>query len=174
MKCFKSAAGWAIISAALLIIVGCSLLGGGLSKEDKRSELVTKAIVATGTVRLIDGDLSKKERIIDVAETIKQYVKKNPEGRAADVGELLNDNIPWEKLTVEENYLVTSLLSVVQTDIESRIREGVVSADLMLRVRTIVKWVLNAAEGADAKGLDESVSTSWRALPTRYQLSPAA
>lgn len=134
-----------LLIAVVVLLSGCSLLQSGLSGEDPRSELVTKAVVVSGTIRIIDGDAARRDEVVKIADTILQYMEKNPEGRAAEIGELVKDTIPWSKLTPEENYLVTTLLAVVQTDIEQKISEGAVSAETLLRVKAVVLWVKGAA-----------------------------
>lgn len=157
----------ALAALAVIVLSGCSFLQSGLDGEDQRSELITKSIVGTGTIRLIDGDAAKQTRIIDTADTILDYMEKNPEGRAADIAELVKDSIPWSKLTAEENYLITTLLAVVQADIEQQIQDGVVSEELLLRVKTIVKWVRDAAKGVTIPTEVQTVEglsiTAWKA-----------
>lgn len=135
----------ALLAMTLGFLSGCSFLQGGLSGDDARAELVLRAAVISGTSRLIDGDAARRDEVLRIAGTISDYLEKNPEGRAADVGALLKNNIPWDKLTNEEKLLTSSLIIYVQEEVARQIEQGVVPGDILVYLETIVKWVTQTA-----------------------------
>ena len=135
----------ALLAMTLGFLSGCSFLQGGLSGDDARAELVLRAAVISGTSRLIDGDAARRDEVLRIAGTISDYLEKNPEGRAADVGVLLKNNIPWDKLTNEEKLLTSSLIIYVQEEVARQIEQGVVPGDILVYLETIVKWVTQTA-----------------------------
>lgn len=131
-----------------VFLAGCSFLSAGLSGEDARAEFVLQAAVISGTSRLIDSDADRRDEVLKIANTIDDYLEKNPEGRAADVGLLLSENIPWDKLTQEEKLLTNGLIVLVTEEVKGQIEKGVVPADILVYLKTIVKWVKQTASVA--------------------------
>lgn len=124
-------------------LVGCATVGGWFKKPENQQAV--KVVVTVSVVDLITKHPEYKPKILAITAGVKQYINAKPEARAGDIIALVNSQIDYGKLKPDEALIVQTLLVTVQTDLESKIKEGGVSQDTIVAVGQLIDWVETAA-----------------------------
>ena len=123
--------------AAALLLAGCSFL-----QDNQASARLT---VQYATLKVIDGDLDKRDRVVEIAERALDRLDDTPEATVhAVVGEV-REQVPWSNLDAADKILIDALLTELESRLIERYGDGVLSEEARLGAATVAQWVISAA-----------------------------
>lgn len=130
---------------ALMAVVMAAFLMAGCAAFDAIPESVgAKLTVQQATMRVIDEDVPRAERVIHLTEEIGGYVQDERVTVAA-VDDYLRSQIDWDQLSLADAQLVDMLLDEVRFRFEERLGDGVLAEDDKVVITTLLGWVADSA-----------------------------
>lgn len=130
---------------ALMAVVMAAFLMVGCAVFDAIPESVgAKLTVQQATMRVIDEDVPRAERVIHLTEEIGGYVQDERVTVAAVDG-YLRSQIDWDQLSLADAQLVDMLLDEVRFRFEERLGDGVLAEDDKVVITTLLGWVADSA-----------------------------
>ena len=120
---------------ASLLFSGCALL-----EQVEQSPLAAHIAVQQATLRYIDGDVEKAQRVVDVAEQVKEYAAGTVTIALLDV--YLRAQIKWDKISMADALLLDALLVELSERMEQKMGEGELSPEDLASVERVVGWVI--------------------------------
>lgn len=131
-----------ILSALIgaLFLAGCSLV-------EKAAEHpgVAEAVVKNRTLAFIDGEPEKAERVERVATKVQELIETNPEVRPQKLREVVEDAVPWGKLSELEARSLRALIVVIEQGLDEHATDALNSED-RLYLDTALGWVIESAK----------------------------
>lgn len=140
-------ANWPVILAAIGIAVAAILLPGC------KSPAVAKAGVQYATLKVIDGDLGRAGRIVDIVSTARLALSNETATSIEALKLIVRSKIDWNRLDAADTALANVLIDTVAEELEARLKPDAVEADptpWKLKADKVLKWVQDAAELARA------------------------
>jgi hypothetical protein len=125
----------AMIVAGVMFLSGCALL-----EQVEQSPLASHIAVQQATLRYIDGDVEKAQRVVAVAEQVKEYASGTV--TVALLTTYLRAQIKWEQLAVADVMLLDALLLELESRLVERMGEGELSPEDLANVEKVVDWVI--------------------------------
>lgn len=123
--------------AAALLLAGCSIL--------QDNQPTARLTVQYATLKVIDGDLDKRDRVVEIAERALDRLDDTPEATVhAVVGEV-REQVPWSNLDAADKILIDALLTELESRLIERYGDGVLSEEARLGAATVAQWVISAA-----------------------------
>lgn len=123
--------------AAALLLAGCSFL--------QDNQPTARLTVQYATLKVIDGDLDKRDRVVEIAERALDRLDDTPEATVhAVVGEV-REQVPWSNLDAADKILIDALLTELESRLIERYGDGVLSEEARLGAATVAQWVISAA-----------------------------
>lgn len=129
----------------LSLLSGCAVLSGDGTKGQ---EFAVRSSIQLATVRVIDGDTDRADRVVTVATQARELVSGDTTAALDDVEDAVRDEIRWDRLTPVESQVASDLIELVRAEIEARIGDGVLKGDDRVAVRNVLDWIIDAAERA--------------------------
>jgi len=122
---------------AMLLLAGCSFL--------QDNQPTARLTVQYATLKVIDGDLDKRDRVVEIAERALGRLDDTPEATIhAVVGEV-REQVPWSSLDDADKILIDALLTELEARLIERYGDGVLSEEARLGAATVAQWVISAA-----------------------------
>jgi len=128
----------ATIACVLMSVSGCALI--------QENESTARIVVTYATLKIVDGEPAKGERVIEIAEEVRTYTSDDPEVTVDALMNRVRGLIRWERLDRADTLLITALLVELEERLKERLGEGLISPEDRLTVRTLADWVISAAE----------------------------
>lgn len=131
------------LKTLLIVLVLSSLVAGCATISE--NENTARVTVMYATIKVIDEDQAKADRIVEIAEEVKEYAS-NVEQLTVDL--LISETraqIDWSKLDAADRLLVDTLLVELETRLKERFDGAEVPEELALTVEKVADWVINAA-----------------------------
>jgi hypothetical protein len=125
----------AMIVAGVMFLSGCALL-----EQVEQSPLASHIAVQQATLRYIDGDVEKAQRVVAVAEKVEEYASGTV--TVALLTTYLRAQIKWEQLAVADVMLLDALLLELESRLVERMGEGELSPEDLANVEKVVDWVI--------------------------------
>ncbi len=129
----------AMILGSVMFLSGCSLL-----QYVEQSPLASQIAVQQATLRYIDEDAEKAQRVIAVAEQVEDQVSGVVTIDLLD--NYLRAQIQWHKLSIADAVLLDSLLVELANRFEEKMGEAELSPQDLANVERVIGWVISNAE----------------------------
>jgi len=129
----------AMIIGSVMFLSGCSLL-----QYVEQSPLASQIAVQQATLRYIDEDAERAQRVIAVAEQVEDQVSGVV--TVALLDNYLRAQIQWHKLSIADAVLLDSLLVELANRFEEKMGEAELSPQDLANVERVIGWVISNAE----------------------------
>lgn len=138
-------AGGAVNTFVLLIMLGFTSALASCSFLEERP---ATAYLATtyATLKVIDDDAEKAERVIEIATEVLQLASSDPETTISRLMSEARGLIRWNRLDDADTLLVNALLVEVEHRLREKFGDGIIPEDARLTVQTLAGWVIEAAQ----------------------------
>ena len=120
-------------------LAGCSLLQ---TAED--SPLVAKLTVQQATLRVIDEDVERAERVLELAGQARSMVQVD-EATVDFVDGFIRAQIDWGRLTLADAQLLIMLLDELRDRLAERMGEGLLSPEDRVSINRVIDWIEESA-----------------------------
>lgn len=128
-----------LFAFAFPFLTACTVLE---TVED--NPLAAQLVVQQSTLRVIDEDPDKAQRVAAVVEEVRIYV----EDEFATLGlieQAVRAQIEWDRLTLADQILIDAVLSEARTELERRFGAGLLDPNSRASVMTVLDWVEQSA-----------------------------
>lgn len=139
------------VLGALAFLPGCAILQGDGSEGE---EFAVRSSIQLATVKVIDGDQERAERVVEIASQARELVAGDSTAALDEVEQRVRDEIQWDTLSPAEQQVASDLVELVRAELEARIGEGALDPEDRVAVRTVLDWIIEAA--GRAAGEDSS------------------
>lgn len=141
-----------LLAAMMLIaptmwVTGCSTTGG-----DKAKPVVEAAAALTvkyAVMRFIEADPvdpgGRARGVMRFADIAIAVIEKDASVTIPQLADTVRSRIPWKELSVADRMLADALIMTVQNHLQERIDSEVMPPDKLVRVRTVIKLVIDIA-----------------------------
>lgn len=126
----------------------CALLGlaflsacSTLNEHENTARLTTQY----ATIKVIDGDVGRAERVEDIASDVRAYASSEAHLTVDLLIGAIRDRIDWGDLDAADTLLLTTLIDELRAELMRRLGPGVLPEDLRLAADTVAEWVIAAA-----------------------------
>lgn len=126
-----------IVCVAVSLIAGCATI--------QENESTARVAVQYATIKILDGDPEKADKVEQIAEEVKAYASGEKPVTVDALIEKAATYIPWEDLDDADTLLVTALLEEIRVRLKERLGDDFVPEDLRVTVDMVAGWVLEAA-----------------------------
>lgn len=113
-----------------------------LSEHKATAKLATQY----ATIKVIDGDRAKAQRVWAIAKEVKKYANTKPQLTIDRLIDEVKAQINWEDLDAADTLLVNTLVDELSQQLTERLGPESLPKDLRLAVDTVVDWVISAAQ----------------------------
>ena len=127
-----------LILIALLGLAGCAAL---LSEHEDRGRLA----VQYATLKAIDGQQSRAERVQAWVSDAQSYVDASEEVTIDRLDEEVRERIRWERLDAADQLLIDRILTNARERLESELSGGLLDEPERQRLGTVLEWIAEAA-----------------------------
>lgn len=148
-----------LVSGLLFALAGCASL--------QNEEPAAKMAIQAATLKVIDGDTERAQRVHSIADEVIGLVGGDSEATLDVVEERVRDEIRWDRLDQAEQLVASNLVDAVRAEIEARIEGGALDPGDRVAVQNVMEWIRDAAamagggSGVDAtQTADRSPSVS--------------
>ena len=125
----------AMILGSVMFLSGCSLL-----QYVEQSPLASQLAVQQATLRYINEDAEKAQRVITVAEQVEDQVSGVV--TIALLDNYLSAQIQWHKLSIADAVLLDALLVELANRLEEKMGEAELSPQDLANVQRVIGWVI--------------------------------
>lgn len=137
------------VVALLAFLPGCAVLQGeGTAGE----EFAARSSIQLATVKVIDGDQERAERVVAIASQARELVAGDATAALDEVEQRVRDEIRWDNLSPLEQQVASDLVELVRAELQARIGEGALDPEDRVAVRTVLDWIIEAASRAAGEG----------------------
>ena len=126
-----------LLFLATVSMSACSFLG-----EHKAT---AKLATQYATIKIIDGDRAKAQRVWEIAKEVKKYANTKPQLTVDRLIDEVKAQINWGDLDAADTLLVNALIDELSQQLTNRLGSQSLPKDLRLAVDTVVDWVISAA-----------------------------
>lgn len=126
-----------LILAMLPVLFACSAV--------QEREPLAEIAVQAATIRVIDNDSEKAQRVITIASQVWQAASDDPQPTVDALIALARAEIRWDRLDPAETNLVNLLLLRTRSELEDKFPDNLIPEDARVTVRTIAEWVIETA-----------------------------
>lgn len=119
-------------------LVGCTTLQ---NVSDNSSARLT---VQYATLKYVDEDTEKAERITEIVTTVKTNLTESTEYTIKEAVVQIRDRIDFPKLDVADQLLLDALLNELEAELVRRFGTGVVDSEAKESLVTVADWILDA------------------------------
>lgn len=134
MKPLKKTIG-AMILGSVMFLSGCSLL-----QYVEQSPLASQLAVQQATLRYINEDAEKAQRVIVVAEQVKEYASGVV--TIALLDHYIRAQVKWNKLSIADAVLLDTLLFELAERMQEKVGAGELSEQDLANVEKVIGWVI--------------------------------
>lgn len=142
----------AAILAALVALPGCAILQGDGSAGE---EFAVRSAVQLATSKVIDGDAERAARVVKIAGQARELVAGDATAALDEIEQAVRDEIRWERLSPTEQQVASDLVELVRAELEARIGDGALDPEDRVAVRTVLDWIIEAAERSAGESTSE-------------------
>jgi len=129
----------------ILAVLAFSLAVGGCATLDRVPEsTVAKLTVQQAALRVIDEDVERALRVLELTETMAVYVQQEFVTVELIDG-YLRSQINWQKLSLADAQLLILLLDQLRYELDLRIELEMLGAEDKVVVQTVIRWIADAA-----------------------------
>lgn len=130
-------------TAILTLFAVVLLLAGCASLQDNQP--TARLTVQYATLKVIDNDVEKRDRVVEIAERTLDRLDDTPEATVSALVREVRDQVPWSKLDSADKILIDALLTELEARLIERFGDGVLSEEARLGAATVAEWVISAA-----------------------------
>lgn len=113
-----------------------------LSEHKATAKLATQY----ATIKVIDGDRAKAQRVREIAKEVKEYANTKAQLTVDRLIDEVKAQINWEDLDAADTLLVNALIDELSQQLTERLGSESLPKDLRLAVDTVIDWVISAAQ----------------------------
>lgn len=106
-------------------------------------QATAKLTIQYATLKYIDGDQDKAQRVARIAAEAKGFVLAG--ASLDDVEAAVRARIPWDQLDDADKVLVNGLLDAIREELEFRVQHQLLDPDQVMAVSAVIAWVEEAA-----------------------------
>jgi len=128
-----------------LLLAGCAAL-----ETVEKSPMVAQLTVQQATLRVIDTDPDKADRVLEIAEQTRGMIEVD-EVTVGLLDQFLRAQIKWEKLTLADEQLLVMLLDQLRDRLAERMGDGLLSPEDRISIKRVIGWVEDSAKLAQAR-----------------------
>lgn len=125
------------ISACFSLFLGCAIV------EERPSG--ARLAVTYATLKIIDGDADRADRVRAIAEQVKTYANDDPQLTVDLLIRQARALIEWDRLDAADTALVDTLLIELAARLKEELGEDLIPVELRVTVVTVADWVIAAA-----------------------------
>lgn len=119
-------------------LMGCTTLQ---SVSENSSARLT---VQYATLKYVDEDTEKAERIASVVTTVKENLNETAEYTISEAVVQIRERIDFGRLDVADQLLLDALLNELEAELVKRFGSGVVDKETKQSLSTVADWILDA------------------------------
>ena len=127
----------------LLFLATASMTGACSFFSEHRA--TAKLATQYATIKIIDGDRAKAQRVRKIAKEAKKYANTKPQLTVDRLIDEVKAQINWGYLDAADTLLVNALIDELSLRLTERLGSEPLPKDLRLAVDTVVDWVISAA-----------------------------
>lgn len=131
-----------LITLATVAMIGC---GSFVTlKENPTVSLVVKYAV----MKVIEDStdpFGRAEKIVDIADRVLVYIEDDKVTTVYEIDTIIKKYIDWDSMQPSDKMLVDHLLETIETDLESKVQQNVISVEELVKVVDYVKAVRSTA-----------------------------
>ena len=128
----------ALILIALVGLAGCAAL---LSENEDRGRLA----VQYATLKVIDGQQSRADRVQVWVSDAQSYVDASEEVTIDRLDEEVRERVRWERLDAADQLLIDRILTNSRERLEAELSGGLLDEPERQRLGTVLEWIEEAA-----------------------------
>lgn len=140
-----------MIAAIAAMLTGCGALQSA-TQWAQDNELAAELITSQATLRVIDDDVVRANRVLEIASDLRERVDGARPPSIAQLVGYVESEIRWDRLSAADEDLLRMLLARAESDLTERFGDGVLSADERIGVLQFVGWIEAAAQRSLARG----------------------
>jgi len=133
-----------LMGLALTLAVGCA----ALQNEEPGAKLAIQA----ATLKVIDGDADRAQRVHGIADEVIGLVDGDAEATLDVIEQRVRDEIRWDRLDQAEQLVASNLADAVRVEIEARIEGGALDPGDRVAVQNVMTWIRDAGAMAGGGG----------------------
>lgn len=122
----------------VLALSGCAGWSGG---QNASSELLVQYAV----LKYIDDDQLDAQRVYETVQRMDAAVKAAVEATIPELAEIALNQIDFDQLDAADQLLAMRMVRRVAHELEDRQEQGSLPGDVVLSVRTVLRWASDAA-----------------------------
>lgn len=126
-----------------LAVTGCAFLD---AVEPDTKQLA----VQYATIKVIDGDTTKRDRVLELVERGRKYVTQDDSVTIAALDQGVRDLIRWDSMDAADRLLIDNIIINARERMADEIGSGLLNAEQKAKVLTVFDWIESAAgEGVE-------------------------
>lgn len=129
----------------IILLLGFLLPACALLDFVETNPATAQLTVQYATLKYIDGDQNRADRVLAVTERIRAHVDDDEVVTIAVLDDRLRSYINWGQLDEADTLLLNALLEQVKRELQERMGEGFVSEHDRVRLHRVIDWVETAA-----------------------------
>lgn len=128
------------LALCAVVLAGCGAMGA-VSDSDGSSRLIAQY----ATIKVIDGDFGKRDRVIEVATEVKRFASSEDSLTVDALMVAIRSQVDFGKLDAADTLLINGLLTRLQDELAAHLGVGALPSDVRLAATTVADWVIEAA-----------------------------
>lgn len=134
---------WPVLLVAVIVTVAAFLLPGCADKA------AAKLTVQVATLKVIDGDVDRAERIVDIVSAARLALTNESATTVEALKKIVKAKIDWKRLDAGDTLLANLLIETVAEKLQERFEPDMGEVEptpWKLKADAVLKWVESAAE----------------------------
>lgn len=125
---------------------GCTTLKNFFSKPE--GEATAKVVIQVAVFNLLTDKPEYKDIVLEITKDIRNYVAADKSARIDTVMVLVDQRIKWNKLSPADAMAISSLLTLVEVNLQEKVKDNTLSPDLILNVNKVIGWIEAVAKAS--------------------------
>ncbi len=129
----------------LVLFAALTLTGCGLVDVIEENESSARLVTTYATLKVIDGDNEKADRVVEIAQEVSRLAGDDPEVTVDLLVARIRSLIRWDRLDEADTLLVDALLLELSARLKDKLGDELIPKDARVTVQTVAEWVISAA-----------------------------
>lgn len=130
-----------IFALAFLFASGCGTL-----ERIGEHETAAKLTIQYATLKYIDGDSGKAERVIEVVGQVRQYLDESEQSEISAIHSVVLNQVDFGSLDSADEMLVRGLVDMVRVEIDRRVASQFLTEGDKVFLGNVLNWIEDAAK----------------------------
>jgi hypothetical protein len=125
---------------AFLLLAGCAVL-----ETVEKSPMVAQITVQQATLRVIDEDVEKAVRVLEITRDVREMMSVDSVTLAV-LDDFIRVQIRWEKLSLADEQLLRMLLTEMQDRLAEKFGQGLLTPEDKVSISKVIDWIEDSAQ----------------------------